>query len=88
MFCVVDLRGIEIDFEYTLDGAKPPLELFNPIGICNPIVTKIESPKTVLRGGVPFVSRHPGGTWSGPTGSAVNTRTLREIHMSSSAMDY
>ncbi len=51
MFCVVDLRGIEIDFEYTLDGAKPPLELFNPIGMCNPVVTVIESPDTVYEEG-------------------------------------
>jgi len=51
MFCVVDLRGIEIDFDYTLDGGKPPLELFNPIGMCNPIVTKIESPKTIYEEG-------------------------------------
>ena len=55
MFCVVDLRGIEIDFDYTLDGGKPPLELFNLIGMCNPIVTKIESPKTIYEeGAFPF----------------------------------
>ena len=51
MFCVVDLRGIEIDFDYTLDGSKPPLKLFNPIGMCNPIVTKLESPKTIYEEG-------------------------------------
>ncbi len=51
MFCVVDLRGVEIDFEYTLDGSQPPLELFNPIGMCNPVVTVIESPETVYEEG-------------------------------------
>lgn len=51
MFCVVDLRGIEIDFDYTLDGAKPPLELFNPIGMCNPVVEVIDSPQTVYEEG-------------------------------------
>ena len=43
MFCVVDLRGLEIDFEYTLDGTKPPLELFNPIGLCNSTINVIDS---------------------------------------------
>jgi len=51
MFCVVDLRGVEIDFDYALDGTKPPLELFNPIGICNPKVSLIDSPKTVYEEG-------------------------------------
>lgn len=51
MFCVVDLRGVEIDFDYTLDGIKPPLDLFNPIGMGNPIVTVIDSPKTVYEEG-------------------------------------
>ncbi len=35
-FCVVDLTGIDPDFEYRLDGAAPPLEFFMPMGICNP----------------------------------------------------
>ena len=55
MFCVVDLRGLEIDFEYTLDGTKPPLELFNPIGLCNPKINVIDSSKTVYEeGGLSF----------------------------------
>lgn len=51
MFCVVDLRDVEIDFEYKLDGTSPPLELFNPIGMCNPIVTILDSPKTTYEEG-------------------------------------
>ena len=34
--CVVDLRAAEIDFTWELDGAKPPLELFMPLALCNP----------------------------------------------------
>ncbi|MEM9160840.1 MAG: peptide deformylase [Verrucomicrobiota bacterium] len=51
MFCVVDLRGCEPDFEYTLDGAKPPLELFMPIGMCNPVVETLEPKETVYEEG-------------------------------------
>ncbi len=36
---VVDLRGAEADFDWTLDGAKPPLELFMPMVVVNPKVT-------------------------------------------------
>lgn len=41
-FCIVDLRELETDFEYTLDGATPPMELFMPIGLCNPKVEILE----------------------------------------------
>jgi peptide deformylase len=37
--CVVDLRGADADFEWTLDGAKPPLELFMPMVVVNPKLT-------------------------------------------------
>ena len=37
--CVVDLRGTEVDFDWTLDGARPPLELFMPMVVINPKVT-------------------------------------------------
>lgn len=37
--CVVDLRPVEVDFTWELDGAKPPLELFMPLTIVNPDVT-------------------------------------------------
>lgn len=36
--CVVDLRAADIDFTWELDGAKPPLELFMPMTLANPIV--------------------------------------------------
>jgi peptide deformylase len=34
--CVVDLRGVEAEFDWMLDGAKPPLELFMPMVAANP----------------------------------------------------
>ena len=37
--CVVDLRDAEIDFDWKIDGAHPPLELFMPMVIANPVVT-------------------------------------------------
>ncbi len=37
--CVVDLRGAEAEFDWKLDGAKPPLELFMPMVVVNPKVT-------------------------------------------------
>ena len=37
--CVVDLRAADTDFNWLLDGAKPPLELFMPMIIANPEIT-------------------------------------------------
>lgn len=37
--CVVDLRETDRDFDWQLDGAKPPLELFMPIIMANPRFT-------------------------------------------------
>lgn len=34
--CVVDLRDSDADFTWELDGARPPLELFQPMVIANP----------------------------------------------------
>lgn len=34
--CVVDLRPVDIDFTWELDGAKPPLELIMPMTLANP----------------------------------------------------
>lgn len=52
MFCVVDLRDVDIDFEYTFDGSSStPIDLFNPIGMCNPIITFMESEKTTYEEG-------------------------------------
>ena len=39
--CVVDLREVEAEFEWKLDGARPPLELFMPLAIVNPEVTPV-----------------------------------------------
>lgn len=39
MVCVIDLRGAHPDFTWTLDGAKPPLDLFMPMALVNPEVT-------------------------------------------------
>jgi peptide deformylase len=36
---VVDLRAAEMDFIWELDGAKPPLELFMPLTLINPVLT-------------------------------------------------
>ena len=37
--CVVDLRDADAEFKWELDGAKPPLELFMPMALANPVVT-------------------------------------------------
>jgi peptide deformylase len=37
--CVIDLRPVEVDFTWELDGAKPPLELIMPMTLVNPEVT-------------------------------------------------
>lgn len=50
-FCVVDLRGTDPDFDYTLDGAKPPLDLIMPMGICNPLIEIIDPKETVYEEG-------------------------------------
>jgi peptide deformylase len=50
-FCVVDLRAADRDFEWELDGARPPLELFMPLSLANPVVTVLPSEKTVYEEG-------------------------------------
>jgi peptide deformylase len=37
--CVVDLRNADAEFDWKLDGAKPPLELFMPMVVVNPKLT-------------------------------------------------
>ncbi|HEY5078509.1 MAG TPA: peptide deformylase [Opitutaceae bacterium] len=50
--CVIDLRIAEADFEWTLDGAKTPLELFMPMVMVNPKVTVAKkAPLAVLEEG-------------------------------------
>lgn len=36
--CVVDLRDSDAEFNWTLDGARPPLDLFMPMALANPKV--------------------------------------------------
>ncbi|EIP97748.1 peptide deformylase [Opitutaceae bacterium TAV1] len=37
-FCVVDVRTADRDYDWELDGAKPPVELFMPLVMANPEV--------------------------------------------------
>jgi len=43
--CVVDLRETDVDFDWELDGAKPPLELFMPLVITNPVIDVVPEPQ-------------------------------------------
>ena len=37
--CVVDLRESDADYGWELDGAHPPVDLFMPMVIANPVIT-------------------------------------------------
>ncbi|OAM86994.1 peptide deformylase [Termitidicoccus mucosus] len=39
-FCVVDVSRADPDFDWDLDGSHPPLELFMPMMIANPVIKK------------------------------------------------
>jgi peptide deformylase len=43
--CVVDLREAEVDFHWKIDGARPPLELFMPMVIANPVIKVVRGTK-------------------------------------------
>jgi peptide deformylase len=45
--CVIDLREAEADFDWKLDGAATPLELFMPMVIANPKVTVAKKAPTL-----------------------------------------
>lgn len=45
-FCVVDLRPTDAEFDWELDGRKPPLDLFMPLAIANPKITALPGEKT------------------------------------------
>ncbi|HLP01368.1 MAG TPA: peptide deformylase [Opitutaceae bacterium] len=45
-FCVVDLRPTEAEFDWELDGRKPPLDLFMPMAIANPKITVLPGKET------------------------------------------
>ena len=49
--CVVDLRETESEFDWELDGAHTPLDLFMPLVIVNPSVTAVPEPTTVYEEG-------------------------------------
>ncbi len=49
--CVVDLRETQSEFDWELDGAHPPLELFMPIVMTNPVITPVPEPETVYEEG-------------------------------------
>lgn len=50
--CVVDLRDVDAEFTWELDGARPPLELFMPMALVNPKVTIAKgTPETVYEEG-------------------------------------
>ena len=45
-FCVVDLRPTEAEFDWKLDGHKPPLDLCMPMAIANPKITVLPGKET------------------------------------------
>jgi peptide deformylase len=49
--CVIDLREADADFDWELDGARPPLELFMPMALVNPVVTEEDGPETIYEEG-------------------------------------
>ncbi len=50
-FCVVDLSVADWDFNWELDGSKPPLELIMPMALVNPEVKKLPSVETAYEEG-------------------------------------
>ena len=42
--CVVDLRETEADFDWEYDGARPPIDLFMPLTIVNPVLKVVPEP--------------------------------------------
>lgn len=43
--CIVDMSECEIDFDYRLNGRRPPIDLIMPMAMVNPELGFIESPK-------------------------------------------
>ena len=42
--CVVDLRETEADFDWEYDGTRPPIDLFMPLTIVNPVLKIVPEP--------------------------------------------
>lgn len=49
--CVVDLRDGKWVYNWELDGAKPPKDLFMPLVLVNPVIALHPSPETVYEEG-------------------------------------
>lgn len=50
--CVVDLRESDAKYNWELDGARPPMELFMPLVIANPQLTGVKgTPETIFEEG-------------------------------------
>jgi len=49
--CVVDLRAADADFNWELDGNKPPKELFMPFALVNPEIKLLPSDEFVYEEG-------------------------------------
>ena len=49
--CVVDLREVKSEFDWQLDGARPPLELFMPLAVANPEITPAAAPEEAAEEG-------------------------------------
>jgi peptide deformylase len=49
--CVVDLRGVDAEFSWRLDGAQPPLELFMPMIMINPKIADEPLPEDTAEEG-------------------------------------
>ena len=50
-FCVVDLARTDRDFDWELDGGKPPLDLIMPMTIANPKIEILEGDDTIYEEG-------------------------------------
>lgn len=49
--CVVDLRASDADYDWQLDGAHPPRELFQPLTLVNPVVKALPGDESVFEEG-------------------------------------
>lgn len=47
-FCVVDVRAADRDYDWELDGGKPPVELFMPLFMANPEITAVPGCEKVI----------------------------------------
>lgn len=49
--CVIDVSECDDDFNYSLDGRRPPLDLIMPLAVVNPEIEYLDSPDTVFEEG-------------------------------------